>query len=108
MASEERQKPERPLPTVYEWEGELVIINYTGGPFPGSPWDIQQGSLEARSGLFGLDEVSDLGVMARKVRKGGEIDDPVFIPWGSVHSISVLNLNETEGDAEEAGQPEPE
>ena len=93
---------------VYEWERELVIIYYMGGPFPESPWDVEKGSLEARSGLFGLDEVSELGVMVSKIRQAGKLDEPIFIPWGSMLSMSTLTADEPEEDTEEADQPEPE
>jgi hypothetical protein len=103
VVEEERRKRSRP--TVYEWENELVIIYYTGAPFPGSPYEIEKGSPESRAGLFGLDEVSDLGVIVRKIGKGEDdsitYEHPVFIPWGSVHFMERL-----EDYIEEAGQGE--
>jgi hypothetical protein len=108
VASEERQKSEHSRPTVYEWTGELVILHYTGGPFPQSPWEIEKGGLEARSALFGVDEVSELGVIVRKIREGGKLDDPLFIPWGSVLSMRVFSPSEPIEDTEKAGQPEPQ
>ncbi len=99
-SSEEVQgsrKQERPA--VYEWKGRPAIVGYTGGPYPSGVFDIERGSLEARSGLFLLTEVSDLGIMARKLVKAkkdegegeeAKLDDPIFIPWASVHSIRVV------------------
>ena len=95
-------------PAIYEWESELVVLYYTGGPFPSNPYEIERGSLESRSGVFGLDEVSDVGLMARKVGKGeGEsitYEKPVFIPWGSVHFIErlqyIIEATEEAGESE--------
>jgi hypothetical protein len=99
----EREELEHTRPAVFEWEGEAVILFYTGGPFPESPFEIQKGSLESRSGLFGLDEVSELGVMVRKIRQGGELEEPVFIPWGSVHFVERLKYVE-EAEVQNEGE----
>jgi hypothetical protein len=51
--------------------GQPVILNYTRGPFPESPWRIEKGPLDARAGLFILTEVSDWGLVARKIMEDG-------------------------------------
>lgn len=107
VASEEKRNPEHYRPTVYDWENKLAIVGYTGSPYPDTPWDIERGSPEARSGLFVLTEVSNLGIMASKVvkKKGGEeqfdLDNPIFIPWSSVHSIDLLKTSDESSDREE-------
>ncbi len=72
-------------------------MGYTGSPYPEYPWDLERGSLEARAGTFLLTEVSDLGIMAsRLIREKKEdqtrfrLDDPIFLPWASIHSIRLL------------------
>ncbi len=106
VASEERQEQEYPRSGIYEWENKLVIVGYTGSPYPDTPWDIERGSLEARAGMFVLTEVSDLGIMASKLakkeREEGEdqiyLDDPIFIPWASVHSVRSLEPSSDSSD----------
>jgi hypothetical protein len=109
VASEERQKPEHPRSGVYEWEDKIVMLGYTGSPYPDTPWEIERGSLEARAGMFVLTEVSDLGIMASKLARSVEeknriqvyLDDPIFIPWASVHSIRLLEPpNDSSGSDE--------
>lgn len=102
VSEEEKQRPERSRPIVYEWENKLAVVGYTGSPYPATIWDLERGSLEARAGTFVLTEVSELGIMAsRLVREKEEenavrakLDDPIFIPWASVHSIRLLEAPE--------------
>ena len=43
----------------------------------------------ARSGLFVLTEVSDWGLVARKIMNDGELNAPVFVSWGAVQTIQT-------------------
>jgi hypothetical protein len=103
--SEEKQKPEHPRSAVYEWENQIAIVGYSGSPSPDTPWEIEKGSPEARAGMFVLTEVSDLGIMVNKLIIRGKsdearvyLDDPIFLPWASIHSIRLLSSpNESSG-----------
>lgn len=82
--------------------GKPVIVNYMRGPFPRSPWRIEKGAPDARGGLFVLTEVSDWGVVVKKVLESGELNTSVFISWGSLHTIQdAAFLTRAKGFAEE-------
>jgi hypothetical protein len=90
--------------TVYDWLGQFVIVNYTRGPAwddINDPFDIARGPLEGRESPFFLQEVSSLGIMVqRPLRKQNTWGPPVFLPWGSVHAIRLLELAEEPEKAE--------
>ncbi len=108
VASEEKRKPEQSRPSVYEWENKLAVVGYTGSPYPNPLWDLEKGSPEARAGTFVLTEVSSLGIMASRVLREQDeegvrfkLDDPLFIPWSSVHSIRLLEPHDKSSDSDE-------
>jgi hypothetical protein len=84
---------------VYDWEGTMVIVHYTGGPFGDDEYDLGVGDLRSESGVFLLREVSAIGVLAEKLEKGGgeEAEDELsglirFFPWGSINSLIPLRI----------------
>lgn len=97
---------------IYEWEKALVLISYTGGPEPSNPFELKEGSLEAQSGIFGLHEVSSLGVMAQKLTLSEEsepqLEEPMFIPWGSINSMKSFSAVFEVGDNQEGSEEESE
>jgi hypothetical protein len=80
-------------PRIVDWLGRPVVINYVNGPFPDSPWEIKKGKSEAKSGLFILEEVSDWGIMVRKIGEDGLLP-AVFISWGSVQTMRHIEEQE--------------
>lgn len=87
------QPVERSEPAVYEWVGEIVIVNYSRGPSwaeANDPYDIARGPIEGREGVFFLQEVSRLGVLLRRPIRDEGFAEPFFMPWGSVHMIELV------------------
>lgn len=92
--------------SVYDWEDNIIVLSYTGGPefgdLEGDAYGTARSPVEARLALFMLTEVSSLGVMVRKLRRGEDnkvqFDPAVFMPWTTVQEIDVLTIP---GDGEE-------
>lgn len=94
-ASGESWEAEHSRPTVYEYIGKPVLVGYVGGPYLSNirnPYDIARGQLEARQALFLLEEVSNLGINARRILADQELGPPFFFPWTAIHQIQVLEL----------------
>lgn len=93
-------------PAVYNWKGQLVFISYVGGPEVGelaNAFSIVRGPVEAKLGVFLLDEVSSLGVMLMKPLIGDykkvKFDSAFFVPWTAIQMIDVLKApNDSEGE----------
>jgi hypothetical protein len=98
--SQEPSEPKYSPAGVYEWVGDLVILSYARGPYPDNPWEIHISDIKAISGLYELIEVSGVGVMVRKVKELGKLEDCMFISWGSLHFIEGLSEDEEEGQEE--------
>lgn len=88
------QEAKHQLPTVYEWVGTVVVLNYAQGPhwpLPEDPYALARGAIEGREGVFFLSEVSRFGILVRRLEKRGKLGESVFIPWGAIHAISELS-----------------
>ncbi len=97
----------REEPTVYDWVGDLVLVNYTRGPYweeVKDPYDIARGALEGREGVFLLQEVSSLGVLVRRpVPEKQNWAQPVFMPWVSVHAVRQLTAEQEPAEPGQQG-----
>lgn len=104
---ERSEQPEtsRGRPTVYQWLGKLIILSYVGGPYIADMedhYDIARGQPEAREGIFGLEEVSNLGIVARKIVREQEIlGPPIFFPWSAIHQIQELPTSDESKEEQE-------
>ncbi len=92
--SDQFREQEHQRPTVYEWIGKPVFLNYSSGPSwideQIDPFSLARGVIEGREGIFFLSEVSNVGVLVQKLQRSGDLAAPVFIPWGAVHTIQRL------------------
>jgi hypothetical protein len=68
--------------TVYKWVGKWVLIKYMTGPSLNTEDldEVVTGPPQARTGLYSLQEVSSLGIVAVRNDK----DPGAFIPWSAV------------------------
>lgn len=99
-SSSQPSSQDRSYPLIVEWLGEPVILNYTKGPLPSSPWEIERGKVEARAGVFILEEVDTFGVVARKLREDG-LNSPVFLSWGAIQTVQKV----PDHDSDDEGEP---
>lgn len=104
----EQSGEERGLPSVYEWLGKIIILSYMAGPDLADiedPYDIARAQPEAREGIFGLEEVSNLGIVARKIVRDEEgLGPPIFFPWSAIQAIQELGGADDSAEGEEPGE----
>jgi hypothetical protein len=88
LSSQESKKSEAEnRPAVFDWVGSPVILGYMGTPVPDNIYDTKAVPVQGYSGVYLLQEVTDLGIVARKTLKDGEVMPPVFISWHAVYEI---------------------
>lgn len=107
----ESWEAEHSRPTVYEYVGVPVLIGYVGGPYLHdirNPYDIARGQLEARQALFILEEVSDLGITARRILGAEELAPPTFMPWSAIQQIHRLPSSDQLEEKQEQEEQEQE
>ena len=73
------------------WLGHRVVVKYLAGP--SDPMDPEDGKglahapLEARSGIFELHRIGQVGIEVGNTLKESREDKVTLIPWGAVLSI---------------------
>jgi hypothetical protein len=97
--------PSTVIARVYQWVGDWVVLKYLTGPSIDTDdlTKVVRDKPEARTGLFFLEEVSQLGIVVAR----DEEDPGAFIPWSSVLTViptaqNDLRLDE-QSDVEGAG-----
>lgn len=71
--------PIPPGSVLQRWIGNWIELHYLAGPDVESPHGISRGPLEARSGMFLLGGVGDMGLEAYRPP-----DRPIYVPWNAV------------------------
>lgn len=73
------------------WLGHRVVVKYVSGPDePADPEDekgLARGQTEARSGIFELHRVGDVGIEVANTLEDAASDRVTLIPWGAIPSI---------------------
>lgn len=77
-----------------------MVLSYAGGPDLtdlSDPYGIARGPVEAKLGIFRLNDAGALGIMVGKVLKGKEdtvdFDSAIFIPWAAIHTMDLLTAS---------------
>lgn len=83
-------------PAVFDWVGRLVLVGYTGVDAPENIYETAVSKVQGYSGVYVLQEVTDLGVVVRKLKEEEVLMQPVFIPW---HALNEIHRLGGEGDA---------
>jgi hypothetical protein len=91
-------------PTISEWVGTAVIVNYSRGPYWSDledPYSLARGAIEGREGVFFLSEVSAFGILVQRILRDGQLGQDIHIPWGAIHAVYQLPFAE-ESDTSQA------
>lgn len=112
-SSEEANQSEMTLgnqggyPRVYDWLGTVVLVTYEAGPYldADKPFEIARGRSESRAALFGLEEVSGLGIVVRKLTGAENALPSVFLSWGAIRAIQQIPPEELRDSQQKHGSP---
>ena len=73
------------------WLGHQVVVKYLAGPDePADPEDekgLARGQTEARSGVFQLHRIGQVGIEVANTLENAVSDQVTLIPWGAILSL---------------------
>ncbi len=101
MSESSSVNAQRTESVLLSWLGHRVVVRYLGGPAePMDPDDekgIARGQMEARSGIFQLHRIGEVGIEVGNSIEETTEDRVTLIPWGAILSLRGSTSQERGG-----------